>query len=85
MDRESDALLDRVVLAEELDAFEVGVHACVDHYAELAERAIWAILAPFGWTTAQLQNEGRQPSLLAFTTPYGATQEPQPMRPPLED
>tara|TARA_B100000683_G_scaffold89307_1_gene88161 strand:+ start:10115 stop:12607 length:2493 start_codon:yes stop_codon:yes gene_type:complete len=85
MDRESDALLDRVVLAEELDAFKVGVHACVDHYAELAERAIWAILAPFGWTTAQLQNEGRQPSLLAFTTPYGATQEPQPMRPPLED
>jgi hypothetical protein len=85
MNRASEALLDRVVLAEELEAFEVGVHACVDHYAELAERAIWAILAPFGWTTAQLRNDGRQPSLLAFTTPYGAAQEPQPTRPPLED
>ena len=85
MNRESEALLDRVLLAEELESFEHGVHACVEHYAELAERAIWALLAPFGWTTGQLRNDGRQPTLFAFTAQYGATQEHQQTRPPLGD
>lgn len=85
MNRDSHALLDRVVLAEELESFPDGVHACVEHYAELAERAIWALLAPFGWTTDQLRNDGRQPTLFAFTAQYDATQEPQSMKPPLDD
>ena len=37
----------------------------------------------FGWTTEQLRNDGRQPTLFAFTARYDAAQEHQPKRPPL--
>ena len=72
MNRAAEAVLERVVLAEELDGMVEGAHACVEHYAELAERAIWALLAPFGWTTEQLRNDGRQPTLFSFNARYGA-------------
>ncbi len=58
--------LESVLLAEEiphLQSFKVG---CSVHYGRLAERAIWAILAPFGWTTEDIRTTGRQPSLLDF-------------------
>ncbi len=85
VNRTAEAVLERVVLAEELDGMAQGARACVEHYAELAERAIWALLAPFGWTTEQLRNDGRQPTLFAFTARYDAAQEHQPKRPPLGD
>ena len=66
LNRSADDPLDRVRLAEELDDDSVPSHGCSDHYSELAERAVWALLAPFGWTSERLQNDGRQPSLLDF-------------------
>jgi DNA polymerase I len=61
--------LDRVVLAEETAFKEATVTGCAHHYTRLAERAIWAILAPFGWTDKDLRSTNRQPTLLDFVTP----------------
>ena len=57
--------LERVLLAEELPS-EKSVVGCYQHYQQLAERAVWALLAPFGWTTERLRMEGQQASLLDF-------------------
>ena len=66
LNRSSEQLLERVVLAEEVDQYAGPGTGCVSHYGELAERAIWALLAPFGWTSDQLRNGGAQPNLLSF-------------------
>ena len=63
----------------------MGVTGCAAHYGELAERAIWALLAPFGWTTEQLRRDVHQPNLLAFTVQGGAEQELQRPSPSRED
>jgi DNA polymerase elongation subunit (family B) len=61
--------LERVVLAEECSAMDGQVSGCIGHYSKLARRAVWAILAPFGWTDEDLESPVRQPSLLDFVTP----------------
>ena len=66
LDRSSEHLLDRVMLAEEVEGYAGLGAGCAGHYGELAERAIWALLAPFGWTTDQLRDDGSQPTLLSF-------------------
>ena len=72
VNRSATEPMERVLLAEEIEALGRQHAGCPLHYAELAERAIWALLAPFGWTTDQLRNDGLQPSLLEFIHPGGA-------------
>ena len=62
--------LNRVLLNEELASSPPSMRGCASHYGALAERAIWAILAPFGWTTEQIRMGGRQPTLEEFTSPH---------------
>ena len=51
--------LDRVRLAEELSLKQnQNLRADFNHYNTLAIRAIWSILAPFGWTETQIRNRG---------------------------
>jgi len=57
--------LDRVLLAEELHSTTDAL-GCYQHYQQLAERAIWALLAPFGWTDERLNMEGQQATLFDF-------------------
>ena len=79
LNRSADDPLERVRLAEELHgAFSSGF-GCSEHYSELAERAIWALLAPFGWTSERLQSDGRQPSLLDFIVPDDAGPKHSPL------
>ena len=59
----------RVMLAEELGVVHSEQKPCLSFYQRLAERAIWAVLAPFGWTTEDLRRLGVQPTLLEFTSP----------------
>ena len=59
-------LLDRVILVDELPLAKEGISGCPSHYGALAERAIWAVLAPFGWTDTMLQDGQEQPTLLDF-------------------
>lgn len=79
VDRSSAEPLERVRLAEELNTSKTSLTGCNVHYAELAERAIWALLAPFGWTTERIRLDGRQPSLLDFTRRDAGGSEHQPM------
>ena len=55
----------RIVLSEELDK---GLQVNVDfpHYEELAIRAIWAILGPFGWTDNEIRHGRRKYTLFDF-------------------
>ena len=47
--------LERVVLARELnDRQNIPRRIDVQHYRQLAIRAIWAILSPFGWSEDDL-------------------------------
>ena len=47
--------LHRVVLARECEQMEHPIRRIdVDHYRRLAVRAIWSILAPFGWSEDEL-------------------------------
>ena len=71
--------LDRVRLAEELPFCQAATAGCPVHYGELAERAVWALLAPFGWTTETLRSDGVQPSLLMFTRRDEAEGERRPL------
>ena len=66
LNRSSEHLLERVMLAEEVERYVGPGAGCPTHYGELAERAVWALLAPFGWTNEQLRNDGSQPTLLSF-------------------
>jgi DNA polymerase I len=68
MDSRANEPLDRVLLAEELPSTANNISGCFQHYQQLAERAVWALLAPFGWTTERLNMEGQQATLLDFTT-----------------
>ncbi|MAF93707.1 hypothetical protein CMO85_03470 [Candidatus Woesearchaeota archaeon] len=85
VDSGSSEPMQRVLLAEELEVAKDSITGCTLHYGELAERAIWALLAPFGWTTERIRNLGLQPSLLDFTRPDGGGQEPLPMDSPSID
>ncbi len=58
--------LESVLLAEEIPHLKLPKTGCSVHYGGLAERAIWAVLAPFGWSTEDIRATGRQPSLLDF-------------------
>jgi DNA polymerase elongation subunit (family B) len=69
--------LERVVLAEELPS-SATISACASHYNTLAERAVWAILAPFGWSEEDLRGIGRQPTLYEFIGLHAATPAIQP-------
>jgi len=75
LNRSSEHLLDRVLLAEEIDSEDTMFTGCPFHYQELAERATWALLAPFGWTTEEIRDGGRQPNLLQFAHPGGGGEE----------
>ena len=79
VDKSSTEPLQRVRLAEEIETSKGSLSGCKIHYGELAERAIWALLAPFGWTTERLRQDGRQPSLLEFTRPDAEGSGHQPM------
>ena len=79
LNRSADDPLERVRLAEELSGDCSSGFGCSEHYSELAERAIWALLAPFGWTSERLQSDGRQPSLLDFTVPDDAEPKHSPL------
>lgn len=57
---------ERVRLREELPLH--NERPCVDHYAVAAERAVWAILAPFGWTESSLRTTGLQRRLTEFSS-----------------
>ena len=47
--------LERILLAHECETLKHPIrHIDVDHYRQLAIRAIWAILAPFGWSEEDL-------------------------------
>ena len=77
--------MERVLLAEEIETLGHQHAGCPLHNGELAERAIWALLAPFGWTSERLRLDGQQPSLLEFIHPGGAEQEPQRLEESLHD
>lgn len=62
----AEPLQERVRLADEIDHLHPSCQLCPNHYSSIAERAIWAILAPFGWTTSMIQQSGQQVSLLEF-------------------
>jgi DNA polymerase elongation subunit (family B) len=70
--------LNRVLLSEELASSNPSIGGCASHYAALAERAVWAILAPFGWTNEQIRMGGRQPTLEEFTSPHDEAVTNQP-------
>lgn len=57
--------IDRVVLLEELDR-SVSVRIDFQYYRDLAIRAIWAILAPFGWSDAEIMTGSKTTTLFDF-------------------
>ena len=60
---------ERVLLLEEIQhSSRVHQRACVQHYKPLAIRALWAILAPFGWDEEELTIGHRRVSLESFGT-----------------
>ena len=60
------SLQERVRLVEEISDVHTSCQLCTTHYHSIAARAIWAILAPFGWTESMIQQSGHQVSLLDF-------------------
>ena len=47
--------IERVLLAHECETLKHSIrHIDVGHYRQLAIRAVWAILAPFGWSEEDL-------------------------------
>ncbi len=80
LNRSSEHLLERVMLAEEVERYVGPGAGCPTHYGELAERAVWALLAPFGWTNEQLRNDGSQPTLLSFMGCDEAAARPPPKK-----
>ena len=58
---------ERVILLEELDQEQhLSKRPDVDHYRALAIRAIWAIVAPFGWDEEEVCVGHRRSSLDAY-------------------
>ena len=66
VDRHAAQHHERVRLQEELPLADV--QPCTDHYGVAAERAIWALLAPFGWTESSLRTFGLQRRLSDFSS-----------------
>ena len=60
---------ERVLLLEELLHSKITTkRANIAHYTPLAQRAIWAILAPFGWDEEEIAVGRRRVSLKTFST-----------------
>ena len=57
--------IDRVVLLEELDR-SVSVRIDFQYYRDLAIRAMWAILAPFGWSDVEIMTGSKTTTLFDF-------------------
>ena len=57
--------LSKIILAEELQNY-VQVPINVPHYKALAQRAIWAILGPFGWTDEEISKGVKKITLFDF-------------------
>ena len=55
---------ERVRLAEEL--CDGNLRPDLEYYRMLAIRAMWTVLAPFGWTEAELMGHGVATNLLDF-------------------
>ena len=55
LDSTSNQPIDRVILAEEISTTTVP-KIDYQYYRNLAIRAIWAILAPFGWTEEEISS-----------------------------
>ena len=56
---------DRVILLEEIGNLS-NVRIDVDYYRELAVRATWAILGPYGWTDEEIAAGSRSMTLFDF-------------------
>ena len=55
---------ERVILLEELKHTPIrSERANIEHYSALALRAVWAILAPFGWDEEEITIGRRRISL----------------------
>ncbi|MDA8839148.1 hypothetical protein N9N14_01535, partial [Candidatus Poseidonia alphae] len=67
----------RVILLEELPrAARSEVNVDHNHYRELARRAIWAILAPFGWTDEEIRVGLKAATLFDYSSvdkPFNST------------
>ena len=59
--------MNRVILAEEIDTAS-GAKIDYQYYHDLAVRAIWAILAPFGWSDEEIKVGCKTTTLLDFMT-----------------
>ena len=55
----------RVILSEEI-GFCFGIIVDYEYYKSLAERAIWAILGPFGWSDEEISQGGKKSTLFDF-------------------
>ncbi|MGB0611789.1 MAG: hypothetical protein ACPGMW_04105, partial [Poseidonia sp.] len=66
VNHDATSLQERVRLVEEISDADASCQLCTTHYHSMAERAIWAVLAPFGWTESMIQQSGQQVSLLDF-------------------
>ena len=55
----------RVMLSEELEGSD-SVEIDFQHYRNLAVRAIWAILSPFGWTDEEIESGCKKYTLFDF-------------------
>ena len=55
----------RVILSEEI-GFCFGVIVDYEYYKSLAERAIWAILGPFGWSDEEISQGDKKSTLFDF-------------------
>lgn len=62
---------ERVRLKEELPLEDVT--PCTVHYAVEAERAVWAVLGPFGWTESSMRTSGLQRRLSEFAASSAST------------
>ncbi len=60
---------DRVVLLEEL-GHSTDVRIDLSYYRDLAIRAMWAILAPFGWSDAEIIAGSKTVTLFDFQSSY---------------
>jgi DNA polymerase I len=61
----------RVVLLEELSE-NSGFKIDSDYYQNLAIRAIWAILGPFGWSDEEIKQGRRKYTLFDFFNSFNA-------------
>jgi len=60
----------RVILEHELHDSSIRFRVDVRYYRRLALRAIWAILAPFGWSEEEISSGRRIVTLDQFIQPH---------------